>query len=216
MLPHQLQSSPRAITFDAPAELLTATAIKLGLATNNVAVHYAGADLNGTMAAAGVVTPAPNGHTGVAQYPLLTTAAHAAAYVLGSRWVFTGTYGGKAATSTCTIGNADGGETLVGDHPLDFITAIDGEAQQDAHGTVTFGLTDLAMRGESGTGAQRPFRAIRANAAGNIGLWYMGDSTAHDGHYDLAPFTAGETQTVEPFRIVESTTTVAAGFTVYE
>ncbi len=206
MRSYSLQSSPRSITCTT-ANLIDIDSIKTAIATVAAITTYTGAQLNGADVGGDFIArPTPDGHTGCAQYPIVTGAANAGSYVNLSTVVFTGTYGGVPATSTATVVGTDGG-TFIADNPLDTVSSVTIGAQVNAGGSWQLGFTDLACRNLYGNA--HPFRALRVNAAGNVDVVYDG------GFGDLIPFLAGEIQHIEPFRVRQATTT-AASFTIYE
>jgi hypothetical protein len=197
-----VQSSPRSISFTASADLLDADGIKTTIATAATAQSYSGVAINGAYAAAGVATPAPNGHTGVAQWPLAAAASHASSYINGSKVVFTGTYGGEIVQRTATVVGTDGNVSFIADGPLETCTQIDVEAQHDTSGAWTFGFTDLAPRKRPKTTVTPVFRTVYG-INGSV-------SVVYGSYADLLPCAAsGTCWTVEPTRVVQATTTCA-------
>jgi len=148
------------------SSVLDADAIKLSIASVASIATYSGAALDGATVTDGVSTPAPSGLIGVSQHPIAVAASHAGSYVVNSTVVFTGTRGGKAATSTATVTSANGNLTYVGNNPLDTVTSIVVGAQADALGAWTFGYNDIVcpQRG----GCDEPFRVLRPTSTGNV------------------------------------------------
>jgi hypothetical protein len=212
MTPHSIACSPRSITFSAPSDLLDADAIKKAIATSAAAagVTYSGADLDGDdVGTDDIARPTPGGHTGVPQYPIAVASSNAGSYVNGSTIVFSGTYGGAAATSTATVVGTDGNATFKGDKPLDTVSSIHVAAQANTSGEWTFGFDDIGARRKNGM--FEPYRMIRNDTTpGVISLVYLG------GFADLLPVTMYENVFPTWQQLVRSTTTITGKFTLFE
>jgi len=117
--------------------------IKTSVATVAEDVSYSGSALDGVGA-----NTCGGGFNALASWPTVSTAAQAAGYEADSTVTFTGTFQGVPATRTATIVEANGGETLIADGPLDIgsVTQIDIQEQPGTDGTFTFGWTDLTPR----------------------------------------------------------------------
>lgn len=195
----------RSMTFTT-AGLLDADGIKTALATTTAAITYSGATLNGAYVTAGVATPAPNGHTDVDQYPVITLSSSAGAYTNGAVVQYVGTYNGEAVTRTATIVGANGGASFIADGPMRTVTSIICPAQASTAGSLTHGFTDLCR--PIIDGVKVAFNFLRATGAGNIAVKQVG------GYSEVMAFAAAER--AEPLnveRIVQATTTVS-GFRV--
>ena len=199
--------SPRTISFANGAALVDDDGIMTLRATATTAESVTGVDLDGAYANPGPAYPAPAGHTGVAQYPTVTTTLEVPdVYNITDPIVFTGTYGGKTATSSCTLTAVKGNETIIGDNPLDSVVSVAIPAQLTTDGEFTFGFTDLAARKSSGV--VYPWRKVRAGAAGNVAIYYPGGDT------DVLAMAEAEQDEILITRIVAATTAVA--FRLYE
>lgn len=183
-----ISPSPRILPLTA-STVLNATAIKTSIATAATGVIYSGAALNGgDVGADNIARPTPSGLTGVAQYPIAVASASAGSYVANSTIVFSGTYGGVAATSTATVTGTGGNATFVGDKPLDTVSAITVAAQTNASGAWTFGFNDIACKTVGGN--VEPYRVIRPTSTGNLVV------TCGTGHDATVPLTAGDADEV--------------------
>ncbi len=200
----------RTFTFSNVDQLADPDAIKTSVATSTSLALYQGEDLNGAAASDGVARPAPNDHAGLAAYPTVTTSAQAGAYVPGSKVTFIGEYGprfgegmGLGAASLvqreAVIVEADGGETLVADGPLESVLAIETDAQAATSGALTFGFTDLAPKS-----GQR-FVQIEGLAEGNLHVAYGDDE-------DTIPTNVGCKHECMPSRVFADSTAI---FTLY-
>ncbi len=175
--------SPRVLPLTA-SSVLNATAIKTSVATAAAGAIYSGAALNGGDVIDNIAYPTPSGLTGVAQYPIAVAASNAGSYVNGSTIVFSGTYGGVAATSTATVVGTDGNATFVGNNPLDTVSSITVAAQVNTSGAWTFGFNDVACKTRNGN--VEPFRMLRPTSTGNVVI------TCGSGHDATVPVVAGD------------------------
>jgi hypothetical protein len=199
--------SPRTVSFANGAALVDADGIKTLVATVATAASYTGAALNGAYANPGPAYPTPGTHTGLAQYPTVTTTSETPdTYNITDPIVFTGTYGGEVATSSATLVAVKGGEAIIGDHPLDSVVSIAVPAQLGTAGEFTFGFTDLAAR--KANGIIYPWRKVRAGGAGNVGLKFECQDV------DTLAMLEGEKDDLLITRVVAATTNVA--FRLYE
>lgn len=200
---HDLSSSPRTHTKAASdGGLWDTDALKTSVATDNVAAHtYSGAALNGAAANPGPAVLSPP------RFFSVSTTADVATYNTTDPIIVTGTYDGQTVTEELTLTQAGGNEYLVGDQPFDTIVSVYVPVQLTANGAFTFGLDGLAAGKVNGQ--QQFFRAVRANAAGNVKLGYR------DGSTDIRPMQAYERDPIAPIRVYGSPSTTVE-VTVYE
>ena len=199
--------SGRTISFANGAALVDADGIMTARATAATAEIVSGVDLDGAYANPGPAYPAPAGHTGVAQYPTVTTTLETPdTYNITDPIVFTGTYGGEPATSSATLTAVKGDETIIADSPLDSVVSVAIPAQLGTAGEFTFGFTDLAAR--KSLGRVYPWRKVRAGAAGNVGLKFECQDA------DVLAMAEAEKDDLLITRVVAATTAVA--FRLYE
>ncbi len=130
----------RTMTFDA-ADLGDTDAIKTSVATQATPQTYGPEDLNGA-------AQSPEAFAGFEQVggiPSVTTGANVGSYVVGSTVTFVGTWDGQEVRRVATLTDADGGETLLADGPLDGApTSLEVEAQANGSGSLIFGWGGVA------------------------------------------------------------------------
>jgi hypothetical protein len=193
------------------AALVDADAIKTSIATSLTAVAYSGAQLNGASASEGTATPAH----GMAAYPTAALSSQTGAYTNGSTITWTGSYRGKTVTRTGTITNANGGQTVTGDGPLETCTSVTVAAQAATNGLLEFGWNDAVPPGvltpqlplSTNQNDLRTWLKIVATSTGNIRVGYAG------GREDTVPMVAGQELNSAVTRIYASSTT--ANMTVH-
>ncbi len=176
------------------AALADDDAIKLSIATVVGVATYTAVNLDGLI---GDDAMSP------ARTLTVVTSASVGAYVLASTMVVTGTdAAGRVLTETFTIGNADGGETLVGTKAFASVTGIVIQAQANTAGTFKFGVRDVVC-------AKAPYM-VRASAAGNLHVGYS------DGTQDTIPaLNAKEYLEFAPTKIYGDVTTTVVGMTLF-
>jgi hypothetical protein len=189
--------------------------IKTSIASSTSAAHYDESDLNGASVDDDVAIAGVSGHA-LPQYPTVTTAAASGAYVPASKVTFTGTYNGVTVTREATLTAVNGGETLLGDGPLDDgplddCTEIDVEAQADTDGFLEFGWTDIACpQRKVGTSYEnRPFNAIEGTEDGAATI------EDADGNTNALPITTSVERAVEIYRIHAAAAVPTADFILY-
>ncbi len=200
MKPHDLQASPRSISFaaltgDAIAvqnglgDLADPNAIKATVATLTTPVEYTGAGIDGAI---GLAAMSPlRGVT-------VTTSANAGAYALVGITI-TGTVkiNGKTVvvTDVLTLTEVNGNETIYGSIGFETVTAITVPAMADTDGDLEFGVADVFGQ------HREPFRAVIGLDTGVVKVGYDAGRT------DLVPVVAGREFKIEPGRIYAVGTT---------
>lgn len=189
--PQDISPSPQWKTY--ASDPTDDDAIKLSIATSTSAVSYSGVALDGAIGAGAIRFP---------QRIILTTGAHNGTYKTGASNAFTITgtdEAGNVITDTIAPTATNGGEVLPTAKGFASVTKIEGPGQNDALGTLKFGVEDIVCKPAA--------REVRAGAAGNLVL------VDEAGHSDTTPFLQGEHQAVNASRFDVSGCTFP--FTIY-
>jgi hypothetical protein len=197
----------RSISFLA-AELTDVDGYVDGLTTSTSAAALTVADFNGVLApGAGPGLPPK---TGIAFWPSVTTAAAVGAYALADI-VFTGTYNGATVARTATLTDADGGETIIADGPLETLTAIDIDAMADTDGEFDFGFSGVSPVLDA-LGTEKTWQIVAHTdaAAADTGAVVVGYA---NGETDTVEMAKGEQLLAKPTRVFATTT---VPITIYE
>ena len=194
--------SKRSTTFANAAALADADAFKTLVATDPTGANtYSGADLDGILANPGPVTETM---MRIPRFPSVTTTVDAATYNTTDPIVCTGTRDGEVATVELLLTAAGGGETIVGDEPLDTLVSIYVPTQLQNIGEFTFGFSGVGARIKHGMTQRLAFKGL---ADGTVTVGY------EDGLTDGIVVTSGLVEAASPYRIYAFGTTV--GVTVY-
>jgi hypothetical protein len=188
----------------AAADLADPDGIKTTVSTSLTAVSYSGAALNGALVFSNVAEPRFGGFLELASFPTATLSNTVGAFFAASKVRWIGTYGGVAVTREASISTANGNETITGDGPMDTVTSVTVEAQQDTDGTFTFGFSGACPR--RANGRVRSWWLV-GGGAGNIVAGYA------NGQSDTLVSAAGREHPVLVSRILATT---AVPVTIYE
>jgi hypothetical protein len=169
-------------------------AIKISVATSITPVTYITSGINGVI---GLAAMSP------ARTLTITTSAQAAAYTLASTITITGVdAAGRSLSEVFTIGNANGGETLVGTKGFAGVLSIVVAAQASALGAFSFGVRDILCD-------KAPYM-IRANGAGDLHVAFS------DASEDTIPaMAAKEYITFAPVKVFGDSGTTITGLTLF-